>query len=301
MRFFGCLVLVMMLSAAGWLRPAAADPFTLNSGETVDIVSIRKETTPAGTALTLRYRGTAALGNREALRREVDALWEFFVVNAERSGQARAVIAALGPKTAKASNGAAATPAYFTFEKRQGRWRALESRKRAVARLDKSFITAFQRRIDWATKHADVRSLLMFMDEGWSMTVDDPQWQAAQPVTLGREMALEVGSEILASAAAHSFKRDILAVRIARNGYAARIDSRETDITKVAGHTVTTTSRSSDYFELRGNVVLWTRSVSRVEKMVIDLVPKSATQTSATHGAARQSGRAPVKELLGGI
>ncbi|MDX1485729.1 MAG: hypothetical protein R3229_14750 [Alphaproteobacteria bacterium] len=288
MRGFGCLAFLILLVADGWARPAAGEPFTLNSGTKVEILSVRA-VVREGRVLTMTYRGKAALADRPALRREVDGLWEFFVINAERGDHRRAAIVAVGPAEGTSPE---ARPVRFAFEKRSGTWRALESATRVSAGLDKAFVQSFQRRIDWAARHGNTQSLLAMMDRDWTTTIADPWWRTAAPVTLGREMALEAGTRIVSTADNHSIEREILAVEIAANRRRARIDSRETDTMTLDGRSVTTVTRASDHFALRGDVMLWVRSVSHIERLVIDLLSGRPDQTTE-----RFQGRTPVREL----
>ncbi len=289
MRALCCLALFSVF-IAGAPRPAASDPFTLNSGQSVEILSVTKGPAARGPALTLKYRTKVPPEDGPALRKEADEIWEHFIVNAERGGHQRAVIRTSAAKSDQTS--AAAEPVSFIFEKRDGLWRSLESKARQENRLDKGFVRAFVERIDWAAKHANSHSLHLFMDDDWTMTVADPRWQAPTPVTFGRELALEMGSRILAAGSDHTLDREILAIRISSNRRAARVDSRETDTVTMAGRSVTTVGRSSDYFQLRGDVMLWTKSVTRIEKLVVELALERDPQTSS-----RPLGPAPVMEL----
>jgi len=60
--------------------------------------------------------------------------------------------------------------------------------------------------------------------------------------------------------------REIISVSIAEGGTTARVESRETLEATIKEQQVAVVERSTDMFELRDNVMLWTKSISVVEK-----------------------------------
>jgi hypothetical protein len=70
----------------------------------------------------------------------------------------------------------------------------------------------------------------------------------------------------LAAATRLQHHREIISVSIAEGGTIARVESRETTEATIKEHQIALVERSTDMFELRDNVMLWTKSISVVEK-----------------------------------
>ncbi|MEE8213200.1 MAG: hypothetical protein V3R79_01275 [Alphaproteobacteria bacterium] len=69
MRVFSTLVMGGALLLGGWPQTALADPFKLNSGKIVDILSVAPVKTAKGRTLKMRYRSKTALSDTATLRK----------------------------------------------------------------------------------------------------------------------------------------------------------------------------------------------------------------------------------------
>ena len=161
MRIFSTLVIGLVMGGAlvlgGWPQTASADPFKLNSGKIVDILSVAPVKTAKGRTLKMRYRSKTPLSDTATLRKEADGLWEHFFVNAERGGHSRAVISAMGPKKAPHRG----TPVDFIFVKRAGGWRTLEKGLGPKGKLTEKCIREFDGRTTSIDNHKNYNALLL--------------------------------------------------------------------------------------------------------------------------------------------
>src|ERR1700676_3427840 len=96
-RWLGSLFATLLLIGA---PPAIAGPLTLGSGKTVEILEMGPLYLASGaSALMLKYRTEIPLADLPTLRKEVDEIWQRFVVDAEHGGYQSAVISANEPPT----------------------------------------------------------------------------------------------------------------------------------------------------------------------------------------------------------
>jgi len=247
---------VLLLSRS---ETIVAQPLTLGSGKSVEILGGGPVVSTRGeSALVLKYRTLLPLKDVATLRKEVDEIWERFVVDAERGHYQMAVISANEP--AKGFIITWGNSFGFVFEKKDGSWRTLESKERALAKLDPSFMREFVDRLDTAAEHNNINALLLYMADDWTgastssgQTMDRSKYAASIHATLAAATRLQ-------------HHREIISVSIAEGGTAACVESRETSEVTIKEQQIALVERSTDMFELRDNVMLWTKSISAVEK-----------------------------------
>jgi hypothetical protein len=258
-RIVSAFLLLMSGSAA-----LASQIITLGSGKSVEILSVGPlQSTQGWSSLMLKYRTSIPLDQLATLRQEADEIWERLVVDAERGHYPTAVISAGGPeqggiiKTGKSYN--------FVFEKRDASWRTFESKERAQAKLDESFVKEFVDRLDRSLEENNMNAALLYLADDWTMTVTNPG-DASQSQTMDRMKFAAISHATFAAARSRSHHRDIVSIAIGQGGAAAQVDSRETEAMTINDHQIAGVERSTDLFELRGDVMLWTRSTSVIEK-----------------------------------
>jgi hypothetical protein len=266
------LILAVAVVLLSWSETSVAQPLTLGSGKSVEILGVGPLLSAQGeSALMLRYRTLLPLKDVSTLRKEVDEIWERFVVDAERGHYQMAFITANEPTkgfiiTWGNSFG-------FAFEKKDGSWRTHESKERALAKLDPTFMREFVDRLDTAIEHNNMNALLLYMADDWTITSTNPGENAPAPQTMDRLKYAAITHATLAAATRHQHHREIISVSIAEGGTNGRVESREiSEVTIKERHIaiverqIAIVERSTDTFEMRGNVMLWTKSISVVEK-----------------------------------
>ena len=70
----------------------------------------------------------------------------------------------------------------------------------------------------------------------------------------------------LTAASNRRYHRDITRISITDGRTVASVESRETEEMTLDGRQIAAVARSTDTFELRDNVMLWTKSTSVIEK-----------------------------------
>jgi hypothetical protein len=119
-------LLPLLLMAVGCSKAPAAEQLTLGSGKTVEILAVGPiQSTRGWSGLMLKYRTLIPLNDLASLRKEVDEIWDRFVVDAEHGGYQTAIISANEPE--KGSIVTTSNSYNFVFEKKDGSWRTLES------------------------------------------------------------------------------------------------------------------------------------------------------------------------------
>jgi hypothetical protein len=242
----------------------ASQPLTLGSGRSVEVLAVGPlQSTHGWTGLMLKYRTEIPLNDVARLRQEVDEIWERLVVDAERANYTNAVISANDAET-----GFIVTKnnSYnFVFKKSDGSWRTLESNERAQSKLDRDFIEEFVRRLDWALEHNNVNAALLYLANDWTITISNPRDAKSPPQTLDRMRFAAVTHATFAAASNHQHTREIIDVSIGADGTHAQVTSRETEEMTIKDRHVSGVERSVDSFELRGDIMLWTKSISVIE------------------------------------
>lgn len=259
MRAFRICVFVAAFLVWG-AAASRADPLTLSSGKSVEILAIEPLPASAGApGLQLTYRTLTPLADTAHLRQEVDEIWNRFVAEADRGGSQTAIISATGPTGAGAIPAKAAN---FAFDKRDGVWRTHESNGRA--KLDAPFIREFMARLDWAYDHNDMNAFLLYLATDWSVTITNPH-DSAGTQTIDRLNFAALTGGTLAKIKNFQHGRDILDIVIDDGGTTARVQSRETEHSTINDRDILIVERSTDLLELRGDTMLIKKSASVVE------------------------------------
>ncbi|HXR25727.1 MAG TPA: hypothetical protein VN742_10235, partial [Candidatus Binataceae bacterium] len=253
-------------------RPVAAKtltghPLTLGSGKSVEILTVGPVYGKGWSGLMLKYRTLIPLNDLVALRNEADEIWERFVANAEHGGYDQAVISAKGPEKSKGFILSTNNSFNFVFMKKDGSWRTLESPERARAKLDSDFIKEFMGRLDSAYEHDNMNALLLYMANDWNMTVINPSGSGPAKQTLDRMKFVTVSHATLAAATSRKHHSEIVNISIDEGRTVARVESRETNDATINGRHVAVVERLTDIFELRDDVMLWTKSTDTIEKL----------------------------------
>jgi hypothetical protein len=244
----------------------AGQPLTLGTGQSVEILSVGPLRSVDGSwsALRLQYQTLTPLTDEATLRKEVDEIWNRFVVDVERGAYERGVITANEP--AKGFIFRTNNSFGFIFEKKDGSWRTFESKGRSQAKLDAGFVREFVDRLDWIFERDSMNALLLYMANDWTGTIINPSESASSPQTLDRMKYTAVTHATLTAASSRHHHRAIMNISIADGGAVARVESRETEEMTLNGRQIAGVARSTDTFELRDNVMLWTTSISVIEK-----------------------------------
>ncbi len=151
--------------------------------------------------------------------------------------------------------------------KKDGSWRTLESPERARAKLDSDFIKEFMGRLDSAYEHDNMNALLLYMANDWNMTVINPSGSGPAKQTLDRMKFVTVSHATLAAATSRKHHSEIVNISIDEGRTVARVESRETNDATINGRHVAVVERLTDIFELRDDVMLWTKSTDTIEKL----------------------------------
>jgi len=261
-RWTSSAAVALMLVVA---QPASAGPLTLGSGKTVEILAVGPmQSTHGWSCLMLKYQTQVPLADMAGLRKEVDEIWQRFVVDAERGKYECAIISANEPPT-----GGIVTHNQgdnFGFDKKDGSWRTHETKERAGAKLDPNFMREFMDRLDWAYEHHELNASLLYMADDWTVTGDTAEPNGPGPQTMDRAQFMQVTNAMFTHMTAHQHHREITKITIADGGTAARVESRESETATVNGREISTSGPTVDTFELRGDVMLWTKSTTLIEK-----------------------------------
>jgi hypothetical protein len=242
---------------------ASAVPLTLNSGATVEILAVGPLQSTAGwTALMLKYRTTIPLAEAGRLRREVDEIWERFVVDVEGSGQQIALISANEPDSGGIVS---ATNSFnFVFQKRMGSWRTLEWSGGESGKLDVSRVSEFIGRIDWAHNHNNVNALLLYLADDWVGAGS----AAGQTRSMNRMEFVRQHHAMLTAAKAYRQTRNILEIFVSADGTNARVESTETEEISIDNRSITATSRVTEFLAVQEGAIIVTRTEVVVEKQI---------------------------------
>lgn len=265
MRIIPALVIGCALLLGGWPQTALADPFKLNSGKIVDILSVGTVKTAKSRTLKMRYRSKTALSDTTTLRKEADGLWEYFFVNAERGGHSRAVISAMGPKKA-AHKG---EPVDFIFVKRAGGWRTLENGLGPKGKLTRSIIESFIERVESVLIHKNWNAALLYMAKDFSGRLSDPKFGAYAPKTFTRESYIAMARKAFAQIRNWKHKYEIISVRLSSGDTVAEVEFRQIGQASFKGYYVDNVVRSTAHYEFRDGVMLWTRNRATVEDRTV--------------------------------
>ncbi len=256
-------VLLLVLAFAG-VNAASAGQLKLNSGKSIELLDAREAETPGGKALVLEYQTKVSLDDLATLNKEVDGVWEKFVVEAERGQYKAAVISARAPGKGDAAS--AREPYDTVFEKINGTWRTRLRPADKAAPLNEAAIREAVDRQVWATKHNNMNAAQLFIKNDWYATVAYADSPDDTLYTVGREEAVAASREMHAVATDRNYRYKILDISIDRKAGTARVESRVFATRTVNGTVTDLVSLSIDFIELRDGMILWTNTHVLMEK-----------------------------------
>lgn len=203
---------------------ASASPLKLNSGKIVEIEAVGPMYfTKAKPALALRYRTQLSIDDLNAVRKEVDEIWQYFVIDADRGKFETALIMANGPqtgfiiKTGKSYN--------FGFGKIGGVWRAIEPQTDANTKLTEERVRSFLERWDFLLLNYNTNAVALYLAPSWQLKVPN----APDGITeIPRKQFIDELGKDRGKTELVSYRRDILSVTIDAKTNTARVRSRET-------------------------------------------------------------------------
>jgi tetratricopeptide (TPR) repeat protein len=233
-------------------------PLKLNSGASVAISAMGPLTTPEGWAgYVLLYDTTIPLDDTSALRREVDEIWEHFVVDVANSGYERAIIAANAPA---ADAAAPRRSAHFLFTAQADGWRADEGPVRAKIGLDPEFVRSFIDRFDWLIEHYDANAAALYLSGDWTATAKVAGQGDEKTYVLDRNQFIASVRAASQLTRTYQHHRDILDIAIDPDARTATVESRETENSEMDGKKMTTVGKSVDVLTLVDGHAQLTRS-----------------------------------------
>ncbi len=239
---------------------AWADPFRVNSGKVLDIVSIKPEATAKGRALVMVFGTKTPLTDIPGLRIEADELWEHFVVNVERAGHSRAVI--------RATNGGGA-PVDFVYVKRGGDWRTLEKELGPGGTLTEEFIKeSFEHGI-LAAEHMGRNATELYLARDWTITYTYPPQLGIPPITVDRVRVYEMNRQLQARMGDQRPQRQISLnkIEIAPNGKFASIQILYTGVANINGRVIQMTGHIVNSIAVQDGAVISLESHMVVREM----------------------------------
>lgn len=223
-------------------------PLALNSGASVSILSMGPLVSPEGWAgLVLAYETALPLDDTAALRREVDEIWQHFIIDVAKARYGKALIVAKAPTSSTAP---VRPPARFLFTVQDNGWCTAESPDRIRTGLDADFVRDFIARYDWLIEHSDGLAASLYLAPAWHATLKVTEQDKEQRSTLDRNqfVATLVAMERLMKDYEH--RREIIAITVDPDGKSAKIESREIETVPRAGEKIKTESRSVDVLQL---------------------------------------------------
>ncbi|MDH3241796.1 MAG: hypothetical protein OEO83_14145 [Alphaproteobacteria bacterium] len=260
MRVLGRVLLAVLVLAGAAIYRAQAEPFRVNSGQVLEILSIEPEKTERGQALVMRFSTGTPLNDIHSLRKEADQLWEHLSVNAEAGNFRRAVIRATSAPDARRS-------VDFIYERRGPDWRTLEKGLETTGRLTETAIRALYDRSQNIIKDRNWNVALLYTAKDLSVTYSFPGVPGATPFTLDRQGTIAMSRENAEAMENYDRRSQIQRIDIAPDGQAARVESLEIELLRVNGRVVTGQARAVSDLRLRnGAIVIW-----RMEMTVTDV------------------------------
>src|SRR5580658_3335176 len=232
----------------------AGQSLTLGSGASVEILNVGPlQSTKGWSALVLKYQTSIPLTEMKSLRDEVNEIWDRFEVDVEHGNFQSAIISANEP--AKGPIVTTNNSYNFIFEKTDGSWRTLESKERAATKLDPDFIREFVERVDRTLDHNEMHALLLYLANDWTITIIGPDGDTSGPRIMDRMRFVSETYAAFKAASHRQHHREITAVSVGDEGVSARAESRETEEITVNDRRIAGVERTTDLFELRGNVM----------------------------------------------
>ncbi len=251
MHVFGRILLAVLVLAGTGICRAEAEPFRVNSGQILDVVSIKPEKTDRGQALVMRFSTRTPMTDIHGLRKEADQLWEHLSVNAEAGNFRRAVIRATSAPGAGRS-------VDFIYERRGPDWRTLEKGLESSSRLTEAAIRALYDRSQTIIKDRNWNVALLYTAKDLTVTYSFPGVPGAVPFTLDRQGTLAMNRENAESMENYERRSKVQRIDIAPDGKSARVESLEIEFLKINGRIVTGQARAISDLRLRdGAIVIW--------------------------------------------
>jgi hypothetical protein len=104
------------------------------------------------------------------------------------------------------------------------------------------------------------------MANDWTITIINPGAGLPDRQTIDRMEFVAISHATLAAASKRQHWREITSIFIGKVGNTARVESRETEEMTINTRQVAGVEGSTEMFELRGDVILWIKSTSVIEK-----------------------------------
>jgi hypothetical protein len=253
---------LLAIALSGISEARADQAFTLGSGKSVDIVSMGPLHFGADdtTALMLTYRATVPLSDMPSLSRERDEIWDRFVHDVEGGHYESAAIVAKGPEEGfivKLSHNY-----NFTFQKKNGNWRALDFKPAEKASLTEDMIRDIIARFDAALETRELSAAALYLADDWTGTATTSLSGSLETKTAGRAEFLSSMAQVLTAMKDYKHTRTIRKITISSDGASATIDSDERESGTLNGKSLKTLERSTDVIAIEGNSAVFTKSTS---------------------------------------
>jgi hypothetical protein len=212
------------------------------------VLSVAPLVAPDGwTGLVLVYRSALALDDTPALRREVDQVWQSFVLDVPRSRYDAAMIVAQAPD----ASGAAPPPSrQFRFTAQADGWCASESAERIRAGLDAGFVRDFIARFDRLVEQRDGWAAALYLAPDWRGTTTTTERSKLVRSALDRSQFVAAVLVADQQIEAYRHRREITAIVVDPDRRSARVESRETESFRRAGERIRSDGRSVDVLKL---------------------------------------------------
>lgn len=252
MRIIGRIALAALIMVVAGLVPVRAEPFKVNSGQVLNILSIMPEKTERGRALVMRFSTRTPLSDLSHLRREADQLWEHFAVNAEAGNFRRAIIRAeASPRTGKHVD--------FVYVRRGPDWRTLEKGLGPGGTLTEGVIRAHYERNQDVIKHRNWNVVLLYTAKDLTIHYSFPGVPGAAPFTLDRQGMLAMSRHSVETIEQYDRRSEVLSIKISPDGKSAHVESREIEHLMINGRLVTGEARALSELRLIGGAVVVSR------------------------------------------
>jgi ribosomal protein S18 acetylase RimI-like enzyme len=199
------------------------------------------------TGLVLVYQTALPLDDAPALRREIDQIWQRFVLDVVQSHYDKALIVA----QAQAASGAAApATTQFRFTAQGDGWCTAESAERIKAGLDAAFVRDFVARFDRLVEQRDGWAAALYLAPDWRGTATITERGKLVRSVLDRSQF--VAAVLVADQQIEDYRhrREISAIAVDPDGRSARIESRETETFRRGVDRIRSDGRSVDVLKL---------------------------------------------------
>jgi hypothetical protein len=257
-RFFAIAALFLLIAKS---IAFADQTVTLGSGKTVQVIAVGPLQFASGdSALMLKYRTVIPLSDMASLRKEVNEIWDRFVVDVEHGGYKQAIISANEPE--KGGLIAQNQGCNFIFEKRDGSWRMLEGDGKALIKLDDNSVKEFFDRMDWVYDHNEMNAFLLYLANDYSGTFTEG---TTAPQTVDRMKLAASTYQALKTTKNFQHQRKILKIQIENNGASAQVESQEIEQGTVNGRDINEIEHSMDLIEVQGSAVVVTKTTTTME------------------------------------